>query len=534
MKGRDLRRARTEIGLAREDLADLVEVTPGVLDDWERFDTKIPKETAQRLQWAIWTVRQEKILERSGLPECEQVKALGEDHADLQVILRHLGDCDVCRARADYARKHAPPVPGDMGMLARVMGFAGRLPGLPRSAFYGFLTLLFFTGIGVLWFLVLGIVRGDASMVGAAFALLAITASGGASGGVVHHFTRGLRERGAVGYYASWISTMYGYLVGALAPVAAGMALVGPEALDEEALEMVGFLTTPAGAVSVAALGALFGVFVGRQARTSDAELLEEMREGANDEKSGRGPLSRRRPVLLAVFLGLVAVGLRLFEGGATDASTMDDYREALPGLEAAAAAEPDNPEALSELGYALAVLGRHEEALEAYEQALRLDPESASTHSGLAYTLAQLGRFQEAAQAGHEAARLDPGDGWTRSFLARMLFELKRYEDALPEAEAAVEIDPGDPIHQETLALVLVGLGREEEALPRYREAARLAPEDPRLWRDRARLAHMLHDFEEAAASYERVDRLDPTYFERMPEDREMWDEAVAAIRRE
>ncbi|MBI5569944.1 MAG: tetratricopeptide repeat protein [Desulfomonile tiedjei] len=80
-----------------------------------------------------------------------------------------------------------------------------------------------------------------------------------------------------------------------------------------------------------------------------------------------------------------------------------------LAGLEKMTAANPDNVQALVELGNTYFDLDKHQKAVEAYEKAIKLDPKNPDVITDMGISLRRLGRFQESAAAFQKAAEVDP-----------------------------------------------------------------------------------------------------------------------------
>lgn len=84
----------------------------------------------------------------------------------------------------------------------------------------------------------LGIVHSEPTYVRAAGVLFVVVLIlSGAAGGLVHYATRGLRERGPAGYYASAILTVQAYVLTALAILAIAVFSIGEEPPDSEIVE---------------------------------------------------------------------------------------------------------------------------------------------------------------------------------------------------------------------------------------------------------------------------------------------------------
>jgi hypothetical protein len=256
----DISRSLRETGVTLERLAEYAAVRVADLTEWQRRG-EVPRKFARQVQWAIWAARRDVAIAQAGIPECDVLKALvaRSDQPDLKEVTRHLNTCAICVARSKYLDEHLEPAPALGGsLLMRALPLVERLDGLPKSAAYGSLALLGMGGIGVPLLLVVGIARMDPTMVLGAFALFLVLVLTGAAGGVVHYYTRPMREAGSMGHYASSVLTVYGYLAAVFGIVALA-ALFG-----SDLHEMV---TTRVGWIASAVIGAFIGLIFGHQTR---------------------------------------------------------------------------------------------------------------------------------------------------------------------------------------------------------------------------------------------------------------------------
>ena len=102
---------------------------------------------------------------------------------------------------------------------------------------------------------------------------------------------------------------------------------------------------------------------------------------------------------------------------------------------------QPDNPDALSNLGYIASQRGQNEEAERLLRRAIQLDPQSFPSY--------------------HD--------------LGRLLVKLKRYDEAVPLLERGVELNDKDPGIHYQLFLAYSRLRRKDEAEKELAEFKRL-----------------------------------------------------------
>ncbi len=130
-------------------------------------------------------------------------------------------------------------------------------------------------------------------------------------------------------------------------------------------------------------------------------------------------------------------------------------WEEAIAAYQQALAEFPDEPDALSGLGLALAGAGRAEEALPVLQRAADLARENPVLHEQVAQVLERLGRSGEAAQAYLQAADL-----YLRQQASGLAVE--RWKDA-------IRVDPSCIQAHANLLRVYVGQGKHREAIAEY-----------------------------------------------------------------
>lgn len=161
--------------------------------------------------------------------------------------------------------------------------------------------------------------------------------------------------------------------------------------------------------------------------------------------------------------------------GAASDAAGDPGRAVALIGQ---ALAVRETAAARSNLGMALAHLGRHEEAVAHCRRAIALRPDDAAARINLAVSLQALGRFREAERACRAALALSPGDPRALDNLGRALLALDRAEEAIAAHEQALASDPG--LRRAGLGHALRAAGRLPEAEAAFRHDVAAHPGDP------------------------------------------------------
>jgi Flp pilus assembly protein TadD len=172
--------------------------------------------------------------------------------------------------------------------------------------------------------------------------------------------------------------------------------------------------------------------------------------------------------------LGVALAGIA---GQAAAGPARDHFGElALPLLEEATRAHPDDVAAWEWLGAARRYTDRPKPALAAYEAALALAPqrERALAEAGMA--AGQLGRTDDAVRYWRGAVAVNPRRWRYHYELAQLLSEEDRAE-ALRECEAALRLNPASTDTRMVQVACLVDAGRKEEARAAFARLLALKP---------------------------------------------------------
>ncbi len=129
---------------------------------------------------------------------------------------------------------------------------------------------------------------------------------------------------------------------------------------------------------------------------------------------------------------------------------------------------DPDDPLALTALGYSYNLAGERERAIVPLERAIELNPSSAIAHWALGSALTLAGRPDEGLPLIHKAMRLSPSDPLNHEFLFSLgaaHFVAGRYTQAADCACESLKLRPDQPGAYRLLAASLGWLGDEASA---------------------------------------------------------------------
>ena len=146
MTAQEFLAARERLGWTREHVAAEFDLTPAVVEAWERGTVKIPRDIGRDLRWRVAVEEQQAVLAASGLPECDEAAKFDRivESKDADAIIAasdayiaHVDVCPVCVARREYALRFGPampefPMPRGARLVAWGAALVDRLPRLLR------------------------------------------------------------------------------------------------------------------------------------------------------------------------------------------------------------------------------------------------------------------------------------------------------------------------------------------------------------------------------------------------------------------
>jgi tetratricopeptide (TPR) repeat protein len=165
----------------------------------------------------------------------------------------------------------------------------------------------------------------------------------------------------------------------------------------------------------------------------------------------------------------------------------------------------------LSNLGAALAKLGRHEDAVARFEDALRLEPDSASAHSNLGVVYGMFDQPQKAIAAYERALELGSQKPAPYYNLGSLLVRLGEFERGARHLEQALALDPYHAGAANNLGVAYTELGQFDAAVEVHLRVLELDPEHAGTHCNLGRSYEAAGRPSEASAFYEEALRRDP-----------------------
>ena len=202
---------------------------------------------------------------------------------------------------------------------------------------------------------------------------------------------------------------------------------------------------------------------------------------------SDAGPRPAAAPSAGGSSTGAAAPSVTLWSATSLDAKkkggaepTGAELAAARAGDEATLKTNPDDPEALNNLGLTLERIGQIDDAIARFSRAAQIGPRNWAYHFNLAHALAQRQSWDRAIGEYRIAASLYPTDATTQCNLATALQKKGDDAAAIPVFEKAVQLAPAEPSCHLALATSLEKDGRDADARREYQQYLDLAPSAP------------------------------------------------------
>ena len=145
---------------------------------------------------------------------------------------------------------------------------------------------------------------------------------------------------------------------------------------------------------------------------------------------------------------------------------------------QAALLLEPNNIDALNNLGMALQEDGQLEAALASFRQVALLAPNNPVTHSNIAAVLNAMGQRDAALESCRRAVKLGPKSTAAHVNLGTCLMEMGRLSEAVSSFETVVKLDPHHRRAHVNISATLTRLGRIDQAIVHARKALKINPD--------------------------------------------------------
>jgi tetratricopeptide (TPR) repeat protein len=137
-----------------------------------------------------------------------------------------------------------------------------------------------------------------------------------------------------------------------------------------------------------------------------------------------------------------------------------------------------ENDVVLNLLGILFMNSNQFSEAAKILERAVQLQPNDAALHSNLGSALAQIGKLPQAIEQMRESVKLNPSYEDTHNNLGILLASTGAMNEAISEFERAIELRPNRADIHLNLANMLSGKGEPSKAIEHYQTALRLQPQ--------------------------------------------------------
>jgi Flp pilus assembly protein TadD len=161
-------------------------------------------------------------------------------------------------------------------------------------------------------------------------------------------------------------------------------------------------------------------------------------------------------------------------------AFTSGNFDAARVAFEQALAKNPNDADAMNNLGQTLVRLGKSAEAIGRFERAIALAPDKSAFHFNLAHAAGQLGQWDRAIAEYREASKLFPDDYATQYNLGMALHQKGDERAAITEFQKAISLAPGEPSFHLSLGMSLERVGRVAEAVTEYKKYLEMEPSAP------------------------------------------------------
>ncbi len=211
----------------------------------------------------------------------------------------------------------------------------------------------------------------------------------------------------------------------------------------------------------------------------------------------------------------LKILGALLLAGSMTanaqSAPASGDPVDPVKGLQAAVAANPNDPESHFRLGDALEKSGDVIAAESEYKKSLSLQAKNPSALGALAYLYSTQKRFADAETALRQFIALQPQDPKAHVQLGRLLFSSGKNDEAVKELTAALGLAPSDPGTLMQVAQIYSSNQMYAQAEPQFAALTRIVPNNPESRYGHGVVLLQLKNFPAAQLELQRAVSLQP-----------------------
>ncbi len=168
------------------------------------------------------------------------------------------------------------------------------------------------------------------------------------------------------------------------------------------------------------------------------------------------------------------------------------DYVSALEQYRKAVSLNPNDGDALNNLGQLLARNGDPAAAIPHLQKAAQLYPAVWAYRFNLAHAHGRLGDWSQAADDYRQASNLFPDDYVTHFNLGMALHKMGNEEAAVYEFQKGAELAPAEPSFHFSLGMSYEQLNRTDDAVKSYQQYLALSPSAPEADKVKARIEHL------------------------------------------
>jgi Flp pilus assembly protein TadD len=165
---------------------------------------------------------------------------------------------------------------------------------------------------------------------------------------------------------------------------------------------------------------------------------------------------------------------------GGTAAYTRGDFASAILRFQEAIEKNPNNLDALNNLGQALVRTGRAAEAVPYFERAIALNPTNWGPRFNLGHAYGELHDWPKAVIAYKSASQVFPDDYVTEYNLGLAQHQMGQEEEAVQTYRKAIALAPGEATFHVSLGISYERLQKPVDAIQAYEDYLALAPEAP------------------------------------------------------